>query len=150
VDTAQRGVQQWVWRYGGVTERFISRSVFSDSNGHYLFQDVAPAIYSLSAFHKTSQDGNRQYGEFEDTHGFLIKNDTQLERDFKLAVFCPYDLTKDLAYCPKCKKKDKVSIIIYGLPVYPFESEPGYYYNGYCVVERCHPTKRCMRCEYEF
>lgn len=100
------------------------QNVFSDTNGHYMFQDVASNTYRLSAFHQTSQEDNRQYGEFENTHGFVINNDTQLAQDFKLAVFCSYDLTKDLTHCPKCKKKDKVLLIRYGIPVLPFKPEP--------------------------
>lgn len=125
-------------------------SVYSDSSGYYMFQEVASNTYRLSAFHQISQEENRQYGESENTNGFVVSSGTHLMQDFTLAVFCPYDQTKDLTDCPKCKMKDKVLLIRYGMPVYPFKPEPGYYYNGYCVVERCHPTKRCMRCEYEF
>jgi hypothetical protein len=123
---------------------------FSDSAGHCVFDNLNPNFYSVIAFHVTEVRDKRKYGEFEELRGIFVNCDSKIKQLVRLRVFCEYDLTQNLTHCPHCHKKDK-AIIRNGLyPPGGEEEEPGYYYSGYCIVERCHPTKRCMRCDYEF
>lgn len=124
--------------------------VISDSTGYFLFKSLEPNIYEVSAFHVIGQRFGHNYGEFAKLPAVYVDCDSKIKQTIQLHVFCEYDLTKDLTHCPKCKKKDKILIIRHGLYPPGSEEEPGYYYTGYCTVENCSATKRCMRCKYEF
>lgn len=128
------------------------KTTFTDSNGYYSFDDLSSIIYQLSAFHRTKEIRPKVFeGEYYDTSGIKIKDDCNISISFTLYVTCEYDSTKNLTHCPKCKKEDKVLPIRYGLIPYPVEKlDVNYYYSGYCVIERCHPTKHCMRCDRDF
>ena len=124
-------------------------SIFTDSNGYYLFNCLDSNIYCLSAWFKTTElRPGIWLGESFDTTGIRFIWNSKIDISFALHVTCEYDSTKDLLDCPRCHKRDKVLPIAYGLTGFP--QEPGYYYNGNCSPPLCHPTKRCMRCEYEF
>jgi hypothetical protein len=124
-------------------------TTFTDSHGFYLFDCVVANIYSLSAFYKINEFKPGIWsGESFDTSGIQITSGSQIQKSFKFHVTCEYDSTANLTHCPRCNQGDKVLLIVYGLTG-PLR-EPGHYYNGNCSPERCHPTKRCMRCNYEF
>lgn len=136
-------------RYDTVYKRL--KSSFTDSNGYYFFDSLETNFYELIAFHRTKEIRPGTWeGEFFKKVGLHLDGSCGMEKSFQLHVTCEYDSTKNLSHCPICKKKDKLLLIKYGMPAYPFKPEPGYYYNGYCEVDRCHPTKRCMRCKHEF
>ena len=92
----------------------------------------------------------RKYGEYEELVGILISFDSKVKQTIKLPVFCKYDLTKTLTHCPECNQKDRDLIIRHELYYVDFKKEHGYYYSGYCIVERCSATKKWLRCKYEF
>jgi len=124
-------------------------SIFTDSHGFYSFDCLATNIYSLSVFYKIKEFKPGIWtGECFDTPGIQITSGSQIQKSFKLHVTCEYDSTANLTHCPKCNQGDKVLPIVYGLTGPP--DEPGYYYSGNCSPNRCHPTKRCMRCNLEF
>ena len=75
-------------------------------------------------------------------------------KTFKLLVTCPFDKTANQLFCPKCKKRDKVLIIRYGLPtVDSIGNELGgsNYHWGSCFKDLyCNASKFCKRCKLEF
>jgi hypothetical protein len=73
-----------------------------------------------------------------------------------LMITCPYDKTKNLTNCPKCKKSDKVVPNITGLPIYDslgnINGQPATNFHlTSCIVDLyCNPTKHCKRCHLDF
>lgn len=80
--------------------------------------------------------------------------------NFNLLVTCPYDKTKNQAYCPVCKKTDMVQPILWGLPVLDIngkyisngkEEDLDKYYIGGCSPDMfCNPAKHCKCCNADF
>ena len=124
---------------------------FSNSDGKYHFQSLPAGIYQVSVFHRTKKLKSGKYeGELDWTKGIILNGKNDVTNTFALHVTCEYEKTKHLKHCPNCHKKDEVRPIRWGLVLDPEHLDPKYYYNGYCVIERCHPTKHCSRCNLDF
>ena len=123
----------------------------TDSNGYYLFSNIPLSTYELSVFHPTKEiRPNVSEGEFYLKKNVKTSRDNTITNSFTLHVTCEYDQTKSLKHCPNCKKTDKVLLIEYGLFPPNIKPDPKCYYNGFCVIPRCHPTKHCTRCFVDF
>jgi len=88
--------------------------------------------------------------------GVEINNvDTTLNIITQFPFDCPYNLQVDNT-CPKCKKKDKVHPICYGLVTDIYDEKGNIISNtinchpGGCAVTDCDPSWYCKRDDYEF
>ena len=130
-----------------------------DTSGFFSFQVTSNKNYSLCVSHRmpyfhfgdNSSDSGFAYRE-DFVHKINLKCKTKYYKTFRLMVTCPYDKTKNQAFCPKCKKTGKVKEILFGLPVFTGD-EHNYdkYYLGGCEVDGyCNPTRHCLRCKLDF
>ena len=126
--------------------------VYTDTSGYYEFKMVNPDFYNISCFIKTGERYGRIVGENGRSGLLHVAGSKELHQDFKLGVFCQYEKTGNLNHCPKCGKAEGVRKQVYGLPSpgVGLEDDGEYYYNGYCVVSNCQPTKICLLCQKEF
>ena len=115
-------------------------------DGHFSFKTIAPGDYSI----RISSVGYR------DTlfRNITITSDTTLKLD--ISRYCQYDASKKNKTCPKCRKKDQVIPIVYGLPVsldgkHPMdEHEKTVYWAGCEIITDCKPNWYCKRDKTEF
>jgi hypothetical protein len=137
----------------------ILNKINVDSNGFFTFQVTSSKSYTLCVSHRmpyvrygvTGLDSAFSYRQ-DFVHKINLKNQIKFYKVFRLMVTCPYYKTKNQAFCPKCKKKDRVKEILFGLPIFR-EDEHYYdkYYLGGCMVDGyCNPAKHCLRCNLDF
>jgi hypothetical protein len=126
--------------------------LFSDTDGYFIFKNLTPGVYKITAESSLKTNSRGSYYEEYDQVIYSAANcDSTITANIYLSVFCPYDSTKNLAYCPKCNKMDKIKIILWGLPpVLTPEEEDKYILTGDCSPPRCRPSKYCTRCKLEF
>ncbi len=130
----------------------------TDSTGYYSFNNLVPKSCSIIADFIMPEIKNLGFHGLRQDIDSSTDIATQINyyKVFYLMVTCPYDKTKDWAFCPKCRKKDKVVPIIYGLPIFNEDGKigglkPGEYALGGCVMDSyCNPSKTCLRCKSPF
>jgi hypothetical protein len=149
--------------FEGVWGHKILKKVNVDSNGIFSFPVVENKTYTLCVSHRmpyiyfgeNKTDSGYSYRE-DFVYKLTLKNQNRFYKTFRLMVTCPYDKTKNQSFCPKCKKKDKVVPILFGLPIFDENGNingksSGEYYLGGCMVDGyCNPTKHCRRCNKDF
>ncbi|RZK61412.1 MAG: hypothetical protein EOO85_33465, partial [Pedobacter sp.] len=92
----------------------IIDSTESDKDGSFNFFNVRPKRYFMSCNFTMSVKGTKaesfleDVGRFEIDSNVIIRPGQTYKHTFNLLVTCPYDKTKDQAYCPKCKKSNKL------------------------------------------
>ena len=136
----------------------IIKQTKTDSFGKYSFTSLTPKVYNIAAdFPMPKSDKFGSYGTRQEIDSnIIIKSKTNYYKTFDLMVTCPYDKTKNQAFCPKCKKADKVVPILFGLPLFDkngnIDGEPveKYHLAGCFVDVYCNPTKHCNRCNKDF
>src|SRR5690242_10180408 len=101
----------------------IIATKISDSTGYFRFENVNPKKYSLFCFYKMTALSDWWPKSITDSFGrtaidsqINIIVGSKIRDTFRLLVTCPYDKTKNLDYCPVCKKSDMVQPILWGLP----------------------------------
>lgn len=126
--------------------------VFTDSAGYFLFSNLKPGVYKITAeslLQKTERGS--YYEERESMICSATKGDSKLSKEIYLSVFCPFDATKNFKTCPVCGKDDKLRIFMYGLAIRQLDDDGNkYIYTGDCSPPRCKPAKYCLRCKLEF
>lgn len=132
----------------------------TDSAGHFTFQNIKAGMYSLSCFYKMTaprmflQRMTNDLGRSDVDSSFTVSSEQTHYYTFHLMVSCPYDKTKDLNYCPNCKKSDMTQPIFWGLPAYDGDGNSSlndnYYFAGCSPDIWCNPTKHCKRCNIDF
>lgn len=93
-------------------------------------------------------------GRSDTDSSFTLSLGQTYSHTFHLLISCPYDKTKDLDFCPNCKKSDMVQPIFWGLPAYDVNGnsnvDDNYYFAGCSPDIWCNPTKHCKRCNINF
>lgn len=128
------------------------KTVLSDAKGYYSFDRLDSNIYRVAATYTFDQEiiPGVNWTDYQESPAHLVKKNEQLKWSFGFQLVCKYDSTSKLTSCPSCSREDSVYNIQYGMFIgMEKDVKPKTYYNGYCTVGRCHPTKRCMRCEHE-
>ena len=151
-DNSEDTIDIYYWRYNKYK---IIKETKTDSSGNYSFKTLTPKIYNIAADFPMPESEYGGYGIRNDIDSnVIIKLKTNYYKTFNLMVTCPYDKSKNQAFCPQCKKEDRVIPIIWGLPVW---DENGIinggkeYYPGGCSPDvYCNPTKHCNRCDKDF
>jgi hypothetical protein len=140
----------------------------TDSLGKFYFEKIKAGLYNIIASIEIRiPDSIYLVGGGYTERSYL---DSKVNFDKKpnyyttiyLDVICEFDKTKDLKFCPICKKKDKVLPIMFGLPI-PLYNEKGvemadenglffkdYYHRGCIMDALCNPSKHCTRCKNDF
>ena len=131
----------------------------SDSLGKYKFLNIQKDVYNVIVVYEMPKlekyDGG--FGIRDDIDSNItVKSLVNHVKTFSLLVTCPYDKTKNQSFCPKCKRKDRVVPILFGLPIFDENGNidgksPGKYHLAGCFVDiYCNPTKHCNRCDKDF
>jgi hypothetical protein len=127
--------------------------------GKYSFTLLQPKVYSLIVSYQmpTVEKFGGVYSFRNDIDSnIIVRSKTNYNKIFHLMVTCPYDKTKNQAFCPQCKRSDKVIPILAGLPI--FDSSGNIngqsienYHLASCIIDLyCNPTKHCKRCNKDF
>ncbi|WP_153799169.1 hypothetical protein [Foetidibacter luteolus] len=143
----------------------VVASVLTDTTGSFMFQNLYPRQYAVSAFYKMKSgttylpvhiaDG---LGRNEIDSNINVLAGKNYHTVFYLMVTCPYEKTKHMDCCPNCNKKDKVKPILWGLPSVDVNGnwvvkgkDRNEYYMGGCSPDIwCNPSKHCERCKIDF
>jgi hypothetical protein len=151
--------------YDGAWAHRILEKVNVDSNGLFSFLVAEDKYFTLGISHRMpyfyiGNDKSDSFFLYREAfaHNISLKNGNKYFEIFQLMVTCPYDQTKKQAFCPKCKKRDKVLPIIFGLEIPIFDKNGKIdrkssrkHYSGGCMVDSyCNPSKRCSRCNKDF
>jgi hypothetical protein len=80
--------------------------IYSDTNGNFKIDRIAPGVYDIKI----------RYIGYKDTtlHNIKILSDSEIILKINFPPPCFYNGTGKR--CPKCKRKNKVIPIVYGLP----------------------------------
>ncbi len=145
-------VQEKCYWYEGNYFLRLANTV-TDSNGQYIFKNIKPGNYVVISEYDTPLRASISGNIKVDRKEITVKR-------MYLMVTCPYDITKDQVFCPKCKKINKVQPIFWGLPLYNEngkliikgkEIDISKYYQAGCSPDKwCNPSRHCYRCNLDF
>jgi len=139
----------------------------TDTAGNYYLNNITPGQYNLLCFYKMKHpyfDSLSDIAQYSGRYGvdsnIVISPAQAYTYNFQLMVTCPYNKTKDQAFCPVCKKTDMVQPILWGLPLFDLngkfilndkEEDLNKFYLGGCSPDAfCNPSKHCNRCNVGF
>ena len=142
----------------GYKYRIVAKTK-TDSLGSYKFSQIQKNTYNIIANYEIPKlekfDGG--FGIRDDIDSNItVTSLVKYVRPLSLMVTCPYDKTKNQTFCPKCKRKDRIVPILFGLPMFDENGKingksPDEYYLAGCIMDiYCNPTKHCKRCNKDF
>lgn len=120
----------------------VLRTVETDLDGNFKFEDVAKGRYTIKTFETT-------YGD--STFSIVVDQDLTL----KIVILnknCIYNKSLKDKTCPICHKKDKTIPIVYGLVIDSGNKKrkKKNYLNGGCKITNCDPNWFCERDKIKF
>jgi hypothetical protein len=129
--------------------KILFERTLTDSMGSFIVNHFDSSIFSIIIVFTFKRNDVEyfSYGYLSDRLGSPV---------YYIKASCFYDKTKDLEACPRCKQKDKVQPILWGLPVLDLNGNSIHgdlnkYYLGGCEVHSwCNASKHCTRCELNF
>jgi hypothetical protein len=149
------------------TSYVVLDSIITNIEGKFTLNKINAGVYGLYCQY-TSKDFKKTYFEsdeyltrYEQLDSIFVTEHHINTYTFHLMVTCPYEKTKNYSNCPRCKTRDKVKPIFFGLPAFSPDGklrddkdkiidESKFYFGGCFVDSWCNPTKHCDRCNKSF